>query len=499
MKYLGTITKYSQFIDNDTKSIVESVMKVAYNYWDFVSALGKKSCEEGSSELLVFLTALHAANLRRIDTLEMLWENHSKNLLILPFLARVGVSVHGMSYSRPMDQEHIDQLFSMKLDDWIAFLVYQELWNYTSIVDLRLPFAEKFYNRLEYLVQNNPILRCFEPELLLRRAFYYRLEGDYMKSVECCESAYNLANQIDDKLEMAEALHAMSVIRNIDIGRAMDLVSRAKSLYEELGHKSRIAEMVNVQGIIHGMRGELSAALDCYNECIILREKAGLQHSIIASNISWIYSGMKRFNDAYEWGKMALSTLETQPESLPHAYTAVALALIGLNHHDEAIEYLDESMKLTLKRSDDFAYIKEQIVLGLIERAKGNISESISILEGALKVAEDLGEQSWINTCLLTLAASEVEDWTFRSENPTFDESASYLFRLEKRSRERSYLGFWGLALFLQAQMKINQGQRNKAMSLLREVRGLAQQPGLKFLEDLIVEFDEAPDFNEWK
>ncbi len=491
MKPIGTITKYFRFIDSDTRSIIESIMASAYDYWGFVTELCRRASSKDSSDNLLFLAALHAANVRHIEGLELLWENHPNHALVSVFIARLSVLFRGSSSGHSLQQEDIDRIFSMPLDDWMAFQTYYELCNYGGFVDFGLPFVDKALRSIKDLFQNNPLLDCYEPEFLLACGIEHHHEGNHMRSFEYCQSAYASAVQIDDQLVAADALHDMYWIKDVDIVKAREVQSKAKAIYERLGNRTRVAEMVNVQGLIYFLCGEFNAAIDSYLECIHLRERAGLTSGVLAANIAWAYNEMECYGDAFEWGQMALATLETLPILFPNAYRVTATALVGLHRFDEALECLEKGRKIELAWGGQIFDTWEHVILGLIERAEGNISESILSFERALHAAETSGVQTFVNSCSLRLAESEVEAYSLEKDEPTSKDSESYVSRLEVRARERGYLGVLGLALLLKARLRIKQEETDDAARLIREVQGLAQQSGLRFLEDRIVKLSD--------
>jgi hypothetical protein len=58
MKPLGTITMYFPFIADETKKVLESTMKEAYNFMDFSKLLCDRACSEESSDELAELRSL---------------------------------------------------------------------------------------------------------------------------------------------------------------------------------------------------------------------------------------------------------------------------------------------------------------------------------------------------------------------------------------------------------------------------------------------------------
>jgi tetratricopeptide (TPR) repeat protein len=195
---------------------------------------------------------------------------------------------------------------------------------------------------------------------------------------------------------------------------------------------------------------------------------------------------MNRYEDALEWGKMAVEITETQPSSYQFAYMTAARAYAGLRQFDTALKHIEESYKMALKQGEELGHVYQQFVLGLIELAQGNLSEAFSNFESALEIAESLGFQHWINSCLLRLAETEIEAYFFEGEVSPSEDRDTYLTRLEVRARERGYLGILGLGLIMKAQLRIKQEQVEEAVRLIKEAQGLAKQPGLRFLEEKI-------------
>ncbi|MFX1271586.1 MAG: hypothetical protein ACFFAX_07850, partial [Promethearchaeota archaeon] len=57
---VGTITKYYPFVDEKTRSILNSLMKDSKNYFDFVGRLSAFVLENEVPLNLAFLAAVHA-------------------------------------------------------------------------------------------------------------------------------------------------------------------------------------------------------------------------------------------------------------------------------------------------------------------------------------------------------------------------------------------------------------------------------------------------------
>ena len=94
MEPLGTITVYFEFIDEDTRKILESIMTETDNYFDFVNMLTQRVLNTDSSDLVVYFAIHHAAQLLDYNQTSVLPDTFKER----PTITRTSSKLLMMSY-----------------------------------------------------------------------------------------------------------------------------------------------------------------------------------------------------------------------------------------------------------------------------------------------------------------------------------------------------------------------------------------------------------------
>jgi tetratricopeptide (TPR) repeat protein len=274
-------------------------------------------------------------------------------------------------------------------------------------------------------------------------------------------------------------------VRNFDTTKALKLINKSEALSRSQGHSYSIADMQNLKGIVHNSRGEFSASVESYQECIRLHERMGAPTmSIMPHNIAWTYNEMGMGEEALEWAMMAIDTLKSHPSHLPLAYFEVARALVNLGRLKEAREYLEEAQERGLKIADEVFLQNGYIISGQLEMTEGRHLDALYSFERSFEICERTGRQNRLNSSLVKLTECELA--LFENNKDTqFDEtSGPWMDRLERETNERNIPGIQGRMLLLKAELRLKQGRKDDAALLLSEVIKLAENPEMRYLRE---------------
>ena len=84
MKPLGTITQCFPHVDEETKSILQSVLEESENYADFAKQLIEKACSKKVTPVLQYFAFFHAYNMDMHTQMDRLYELDEIPLFIEP-------------------------------------------------------------------------------------------------------------------------------------------------------------------------------------------------------------------------------------------------------------------------------------------------------------------------------------------------------------------------------------------------------------------------------
>ncbi|MHA2141797.1 MAG: hypothetical protein ACXADC_07030 [Candidatus Thorarchaeota archaeon] len=489
MKPLGTITMYYHFVDIESKNILESILEASYNYHDFTSRLVEWVCSQESSDELVLLAAIHMSNLGDFRIFERLREIHYRTPIAHPYFlygdARYDEDPSGFERAKSA----IEAVLSAGLDDWVALQFYR-LFSYVGGALGRFdPHKMKAIEKMKDFIENNDSLDCFKPSYLTAEASL-SVRKDYLEAARTLDQARKHALKFDDQVFVAQALNMTAAcLRNHDRTRALQLVSQAEQLADKLGLSSAVYSSIMTRRQIHSARGEYSAVIDLNQDLIQLREKGGVPTlSEVPHSIAVTLNEIGESEDALEWGRMALDTIRSGPWAAPLPYFDVARSLIQLGQLDEARTYMDKAKEILLKTGDEFFLLVEYYVDGLLEMAEGHLQDAMQSFERSLEVCERIERQRRINQALCSLVECEVALFERTSENESDDCSGAWMERLEEEIEEKDIPGIEGRLLLLKAKLRMKQGRKEEAETLLNDVRRLAENPHVRYLAEWVAE-----------
>lgn len=145
MKPMGTVTKYYPFIDDDTKSILDTLMDEASNYYDFVGLLCKTVLENEVPINLGYLAAGHAWWTRKKDVIDLSQEKYKDVPHIHPWKYIPDMTDMDQQFYHDQIVQAIDKILESPQEDWIEIelhLLHAMIFKPSSIVILVQIFKE---------------------------------------------------------------------------------------------------------------------------------------------------------------------------------------------------------------------------------------------------------------------------------------------------------------------------------------------------------------------
>lgn len=485
MEPLGTITMYFPFVDDETRLIMESIMDAAYNYHDFVCQLVERVCTEKSSDALVHLAAIHNAYLSNFRIHKQLSETHVNTTIARPYLLTYDAFYEEDPSLFDAAKDAIEQIISSSPDEFVAYQMYDCAGHIGRLTAPRDSYEIQAFEKMERLVEDNEAFSCFKSNVLEHKAWQYE-RSDPKEAIRFYELAYEVAMEHDDQVNAASHLSAMAFsVRNFDTTKALKLISKSEALSRSQGHSYSIADMQNLKGIVHNSRGEFSASVECYQECIRLHERMGAPTmSVMPHNIAWTYNEMGMGEEALEWAMMAIDTLKAHPSHQPLAYFEVARALVNLGRLKEAREYLEEAQERGLKIADEVFLQNGYIISGQLEMREGRHLDALYSFEKSFEICERTGRQNRLNSSLVKLTECELALFENNKDTQVDETSGPWMDRLERETNERNIPGIQGRMLLLKAELRLKQGRKDDAALLLSEVIELAENPEMRYLRE---------------
>ncbi|MFW9847659.1 MAG: tetratricopeptide repeat protein [Candidatus Thorarchaeota archaeon] len=488
MKPLGSITIYFPFLDEQTRNTLETMMDNSYNYADFLTRLTEHVLEIDSPPLMVFyaVVQLHVIS----KSIELILKKYHDISIIQPFIKEFEVAQDEATTTDVIDSAY--KVIENTDNPWIKLEMYGlRLFCQTTDSSEDITIDETL-NNLEALLQSDPSMRCFEPRYL--GALRGRIIGDSttLGKLDISEKEISKALACDDLYLARNAYirHAY-LLRNSDTTKAHEFLDNAKAMSEKLGLDiDKEWSYHNIRASVHNARGEYSNSIKLYEESIQRKESQTPRDTLrfLPLNLSYIYAEMGDGESALEWAKMALSSrkfLAVGPLFMPMALSRMARALVLVGDFEKAEQFLEKSETEVLKIASESITAENHIVSGYIEIARGDYEAAIFQFERGLEIAERIGYQNRINSCMIGLVRAEIALHESDASFDSLDTSGPWMRLMKSEVIRKDLPGIHGILLLLIAEFRLKQGRIHEARDLISELNVLAQTPGLNYLTDM--------------
>jgi tetratricopeptide (TPR) repeat protein len=190
---------------------------------------------------------------------------------------------------------------------------------------------------------------------------------------------------------------------------AFKMAQSGINLAKEKGLKKFEADLYNMQGVSHSMRGNTDKAVDLYLKSALLKEEIGDKRGLGSTfgNIGILYQNQGDHAKAIEYFTKSLKLAEECDNKSGKAVNLVNIATIFTEQkeYEKAIDYLDQSLKLHEEINDPGGVSTVLINLGGIYQYKGDVKKAIETFSRALELKEKLNDQAGIAVVLSNLGS----------------------------------------------------------------------------------------------
>jgi tetratricopeptide (TPR) repeat protein len=476
---MGTITKYYPFIDDESKSILDSLMKESSSYYDFV----QKMCD-------VVLTNEVPVNLGHIAAVQAWWSRIEDTMKAIQAKYKDVKSIKPWGYfhhTLESDQikhhdavvEVIEELMETHPEDWILVELHLLHAHFHHPMFGDIPSQLEPVENAKKLIDANPLLECFESQACFYEGWAKRIEGDIEEAIAVYKRGIELAEDHDETLHKYMNLLGLGdSLKNVNIREAIARFEEGYDLVQDLEVPFLEAEVLHDSGLVFLVAGEYDLAISCYIECA---KYFNTPQPMLARTYADLGDGQQALDIINQYIEYS-GHIEAP---LPFISKARALAL--LNKLDEAQKNLDKARKLVMKSGLDRLLGRYYQASALIELAKHDYPAAMDFYEKSWDIFERVGEMTGEkNRALLGLAQAEI-----LLDNQSKDVKKSvtcgrWLSKLEKFATERDLPGIRMQAATLKSDFYQNHGQLKDAQAILRDALDISDSPGVTTLRKRI-------------
>ena len=478
MEPLGTITVYFPFIDNETRNILDSIMRKSYNYFDFVNTLKERVLDSDCSDELVYFAIHHAALLFDLKAISTIGEKYADSPILKPNI-HFASAVQGNVADLDKVRESADEVLETNPDDWLAL----EMRFMKFEADMRR-YPETMYDtsnldEITDMIEKNPKFSFYETTLYHYFAVRANIDGDTDERSKCYDAAIQSARTHGDDIRLVHVLVGKAdTVESEDRIRAREILNEAVVIAESLGNRIGYANVLEKIGKIQVTRGEYNHAIELYLEVVSIRESLGLDNGNNALLLSTMYNVIGEPDSGAEWGRMAEDQFKNRPFLIPRGTLNHAWSLVLMRKITEALVLIDTVREEIVKSGRETHLAWLHFVTGLVEIADNELTSAASSIEEALKIYENRSGVLMMQVIFMHHLA-QIEVYQF----PADTEFYPILSLLEEKAVEEDLPGILGQALLLKAEIALLQNNDSNLRIILHELSTMVETPSMEFLK----------------
>ena len=498
MEPIGTITMCFPHVDEETRSVLQSVMDEAENLGDFTERLCDRVCKEPSPSVLEYFAAQFAFWIEYHALLDRLDSANKISDLALPLLLLIK-NGRGEAVSWDSMRESVKRALMAAPNDWIACHSYL---SWRLIAEYAYPESDVDVRPIEAIVssvERNPDLECFNSYLLWMKAHEYERDDKSEEAIREYKRALTTARKFDDQLMMADIIRMIAnLIRLTDAKQGTDLFISSRDLSVKLGYTCGVGKIQRSLGLIKQSRGEFDAAMEYELDWKKIADSIGRESWSADLLIACMYNQYGKGEEAYYLAKTALdfAAHSSVARFLSRPHTELAWALINLGKYDRAEEELALAHKIATKSGSFSQMMWIELVEGILDKVEGNFDNATLVFKKVLEQLYNNPIQNIFilnlnnpiqNICLLNLTEIEIELLTDESLKKNSDLSGPWMAKLVEHAEKNELPGIAARASLLKAELRRKQGRFDDMRKLLKQVQKMAKTPSMKYLNDLAV------------
>lgn len=251
--------------------------------------------------------------------------------------------------------------------------------------------------RTHLLNQQQNLLTVELRKVLIAQGERLNIQSDFPAAMTAFELARRVAEQIQDKAGIAEALINIGIINRTqgEIGLAQENTQKSLGVAQESGDKFLIARSLLQVGIVHRWQGDHDQAFRYTNKALELADHLSAKELALAWNsigVGYVHQG--NFAMALKYLVKALEIREKlgDKSAIAGSLNNIAVAYDGQGSFAEALQYYKRSLKIREELGDKANIANVINNMGDV-RLLGSFDLALEYNKKSLALAEEIGDK----------------------------------------------------------------------------------------------------------
>ncbi|MBA3322456.1 MAG: CHAT domain-containing protein [Pyrinomonadaceae bacterium] len=325
-----------------------------------------------------------------------------------------------------------------------------------------------------------------------------RIQGNFPQALSIYRLAQSVAERIDDKSGIADALRNIGTIHSLqgDPAQAFEYLQKSLPLSEAAGDQAGIAATLNNFGLLYYEQGDYGLALEYYRRSLTLYEAIGDQVGNAGRllNIGLIHKLLGHHSLALDYYQKSLTLFEATGRKIG---VAVALTNIGNIYGEQgnyslALEHYQKSLALREAAGDKGGIASSLRGIGRVYQDQGNENLALEYYQKSLALWETLGQKRPTANTLNLIAKTHFSQGNFPQALSLAERAAALARQINDRanlSRALTTAGNARRALNQFTQARLAFDEAIATIETLRTLVAGGEQEQQRFFEDKVAPY----------
>ncbi|MFX1388458.1 MAG: tetratricopeptide repeat protein [Promethearchaeota archaeon] len=242
----------------------------------------------------------------------------------------------------------------------------------------------------------------------------YLTLGKYDEALDSYNQALKIVERLDDSMSKITCIN--NIGRIYEIRNQFDLAQKkyleAIKITEKIGDLNRKATILNNIGMIYKTQDNNNQALEYYNEALRISDLLGDIYGkiILLNNIGRVYDDNQEYEKALENYYLSVKFADQlgDPSKKAGCINNIGSVYLVQGKLDKALEQYQEALKIEEKVGDPLMMIIYLNNIGMIHTNRGNYILAKENYKQALSIAEDIGDLSKKGLLLTKIGAIDM-------------------------------------------------------------------------------------------
>jgi CHAT domain-containing protein/Tfp pilus assembly protein PilF len=291
----------------------------------------------------------------------------------------------------------------------------------------------------------------------------FQSRGEYPQALTIYNLAQSIAEQIDNRSEVARALRNIGHVHRSqgNFAQAMEHFQKSLALYKALDEQVGIALALNGIGLIQMAQGDYAQALEHYQKSLTIFETANNKDFMarVLDNIGSIHRQRGDYAQALKYHR---KSLETHRESDNKIGILISLGNIGVVYSSQgnfakALDYYQKSLAMSEAEDDKEGIAITLGNIGVIHRKQGNYAQALDYYGKSLAMSEAINDKVGISQMLNNIGTVHLQQASYAQALDYYGKSLA----MREESKDRH-----GISHTMMAIGVIHNSQGNYAKAL---------------------------------